>query len=250
VELEDGTPAFVKFGADPMLPVEIEVYRSVRAAFMPLLLGSHLGDGEGVLVIEDLSAATWPPPYPDDVDALLAAVEAIGDTPPPPGLRLLKAAEGTGWQRVADDPARFLTLGACSRPWLESALPTLIDAEPRATRVGEDFLHYDIWGANLCFADERVLLIDWGAAVRGDRRLDLAFTLFALRYEAGRSVSVDFPEEGAYAAELAVSQALQALEPLPAWAPPGSTLRTDQAAVVGPALAWAAEKLGLPPPTL
>ncbi len=88
-------------------------------------------------------------------------------------------------------------------------------------RVGDDLVHYDIWGGNICFQGDRPLLVDWGAAVRGDRRIDLAYALFTIRVEDGRAVAVDFPEEGAYAAEIAVSMALQALEPLPAWAPAG-----------------------------
>jgi hypothetical protein len=248
VELDDGSRAFVKAGDDPMLRMEVGVYRAVSGPFMPEVFGTYLDDGAAVLVLEDLSGAIWPPPYPEDVAPLLDAVAQVAEAPPPDGLPALRRRERPLWETVAEDPRPFLGLGACSRAWLDDALPALVEAERRAVKVGDELVHYDIWGANLCFDGPRALLVDWGAAVRGDPRVDLAFTLFALRFEAGRRLDVDFPEEGAYAAELAVSQALEATRPLPDWAPPDSTLRADQAAAVRPALLWAAEELGLAPP--
>lgn len=231
-----------------MLRVEVDVYRALRAPFMPELLGSHVDERLAVLAIEDLSSATWPPPYPEDVAPLMEAVRQVAAYEPPESVPALRPRETGLWERVAGSPEPFLSIGACSANWLRECLPALVAGERTLQRVGDDLVHYDIWGGNICFPGDRALLVDWGAAVRGDRRIDLAFAIFAIRVEAGRAIEVDFPEEGVYAAEIAVTMALQALEPLPPWAPPGSTLRKDQADLVAPALSWAAEKLGLPPP--
>jgi hypothetical protein len=65
-ELDDSTTAFVKAGAEEItsefLRDELRFYESVRAPFMPELLGLDEGDPP-LLLIEDLSAARWPPPW-------------------------------------------------------------------------------------------------------------------------------------------------------------------------------------------
>jgi hypothetical protein len=44
-------------------PVESEVYNEVSGAFMPTLVASEDHESVPVLVLEDLSAAQWPPPW-------------------------------------------------------------------------------------------------------------------------------------------------------------------------------------------
>ena len=66
-----------------MLRVEVDVYRALQAPFMPELLGSHVDERLAVLAIEDLSSATWPPPYPEDVAPLMEAVRQVAAYEPP-----------------------------------------------------------------------------------------------------------------------------------------------------------------------
>src|SRR5688572_27225404 len=58
---------FVKVGATPLtsqfLRREIQIYNTISGEFMPKLLASEDHEREPVLVIEDLSAHYWPPPW-------------------------------------------------------------------------------------------------------------------------------------------------------------------------------------------
>ena len=65
-EFDDGSTAFVKAGAEEVTSEfvrdELRFYESVAGPFMPQLLGMD-ADDPPLLVIEDLSAARWPPPW-------------------------------------------------------------------------------------------------------------------------------------------------------------------------------------------
>src|SRR5579862_7956765 len=58
---------FVKVGVTPLtgefLRREIHVYNSIRGGFMPTLVAWEDHEAEPILVIEDLSAHDWPPPW-------------------------------------------------------------------------------------------------------------------------------------------------------------------------------------------
>ena len=58
---------FAKVGATPLtcrfLSREIQVYKLLRGDFMPRLIASEDVESEPILVIEDLSAQHWPPPW-------------------------------------------------------------------------------------------------------------------------------------------------------------------------------------------
>jgi hypothetical protein len=84
--------------------------------------------------------------------------------------------------------------------------------------------------------------------VRGSRWIDVAFALLSLRVEGATPPSLDFPNEGPFAAALAGHLAVEAPAPLPDWAEPGSTLREAMAGDLAHALRWAAERLELAPP--
>ena len=81
VELEDGRRVFVKHALDDLaaawLRREHHVYAAVSAPFMPELVGWQ--DGESaLLVLEDLGAAHWPPPWRDgDVDERVADAREV-----------------------------------------------------------------------------------------------------------------------------------------------------------------------------
>jgi hypothetical protein len=248
VTLADGRTAFVKTAVDEdtggWLAAEQRVYATVRGPFMPRVLAT----GEGVLVLEDLSAAHWPPPWREgDVRAVLDALDALHALTPPPGLKHPQEVDDLrgGWPAVAADPEPFLALGLATPAWLEASLPTLLEAAGRAELDGDSVVHLDVRSDNLCLRDGRCLIVDWNWAARGNPQLDVAFWLPSLALEGGpepeRLGGDDMPELAALCAGFF---ACRAGLPEPSAA---HDLRAVQQAQLGVALPWAARALGLSP---
>jgi aminoglycoside phosphotransferase (APT) family kinase protein len=244
-----GGASFVKqaeeAGSLAMLRREALVYSSVSGSFLPAYVGFADSGERAMLAIEFLDNVVWPPPYPADVTPLFSAIEALADAVPPAGLPTQQQPISR-WKRVAADPAPFLSLGLCSRAWLERALPALLAAEREAVYEGEHLVHNDIYSGNVAFTARGAVLVDWGAAVKGSRWIDTAFAVLSVRVEGAVLPAVELPGEGDFAASLAGHFAVEALTPLPAWARPDSTLREDMAGDLAHALRWAAETLELP----
>jgi hypothetical protein len=118
---------------------------------------------------------------PGDVSPLFAALEQASSSTPPPELPAQRRK--SRWERIADDPEPFLGLGVCSRDWLERSLDELIAAETQADFEGDELVHNDVYSGNVCFRGDGAVLIDWGAAVRGSRWIDVAFALLSVRAE-------------------------------------------------------------------
>jgi hypothetical protein len=127
-------------------------------------------------------------------------------------------------------------------------LPTLIAAEHDAVDVGDELVHNDVYSGNVAFVGDRAVLVDWGAAAKGSRWVDVSFAILSVRVEGGNLPPVDLPNEGAHAASIAGHFALEAPKPPPDWTPPDSTLREDMIGDLKHALRWAAEALELPLP--
>ncbi|CAN5621047.1 hypothetical protein BH23CHL7_BH23CHL7_16540 [soil metagenome] len=259
VTLDDGRRVFVKAArGDAATPLRREALvlehldRLATAPFAARLLEWRDGD-PATLVTENLSAAHWPPPYPHDTGPLFEALDQLAVVDPPAGLTPLEewASDPTPrWTMVAGDPAPFLRLGVCSPAWLERNISALITAESRIDLRGDRLVHNDIYSGNVCFVAERAVLIDWGAAARGNPELDVAFAVLSVMAEGGRLPERELlRDEGAWAARLAGHNAVEAAAPLPGWADPSSTLRQDQLADIRVALPWAARALGLEPPS-
>jgi hypothetical protein len=249
VRTPEGT-AFVKEAADEgslsMLRREAIVYRELTGPFLPAFVGFADRGDRALLAIELLEDAHWPPPYPGDVTPLFDALELVALAAPPVEL----PAQGpwrSRWERIAADPEPLLGLGLCSREWLDRSLAALTAAEAAAVFEGDELSHSDVYSGNVGFTSRGAVLVDWGAAQRGSRWIDVAFALLSVRVEGGRVPAVEFPGEAAFAAALAGHFALEAPAPLPEWAEPGSTLREDMAGDLAHALRWAAELLELPP---
>ena len=253
VELHDGRTAFVKAGTETSARVQTEreatLLESVAADYMPRLYGTATVDDWSVLVLEDLSRAHWPPPYPDRGAALLEIVAEVAATPAPPGLRRRPEGRpfGTYWQRIAADPEPVVAHGLFSAAWLETALPTLEAAESSAQLAGNDFLHDDVWAGNVCYADRGAVLIDWASATIGDGRIDLAYALLSIRSSGDRPPPVDFPGEAAYAALIAGANAYHAAQPVDESIKHASVLREGWLYDLAFALDWASELLDLEP---
>lgn len=252
--LEDGRTVFVKSGSTPSARAQIErdgsIIEAVGAAFMPRVHGMVAHDGWSTLVLEDLSDAHWPPPYPDHGRALLDTVALVVDVAPPSGLSRRPAGRpfGTYWERIAADPEPVLAHRSFSRAWLEPCAPALAAAESRARLDGNDFLHDDVWHGNVCYSDRGAVLIDWASASIGDRRLDLAYALLSIRSTGATSPAVEFNDEAAYAALLAGANAYNAAQPVDESIARASVLREGWLHDLQYALVWVADLLGLPPP--
>ena len=247
-ETTDGL-VFVKEATNPgaleMLRREAVVYEGVRAPFLPALAGFADRGDRALLAIEYLEDARWPPPYPDDVGPLVDTIARVGSARPPAELPS-QGKWASRWEQVAEHPGPFLGLALCSHDWLHASLDELVAAESRAVFEGDELVHNDIYAANVAFAARGAVLVDWGAAVRGSRWIDVALAHLSVRVEGGPHLPTP-PEAHPFVAAFAGHFAVEAPAPLPDWAAPGSTLREDMKGDLAHALAWCVEVLELPP---
>lgn len=213
---------------------------------MPELLGWEEAELP-LLALEDLSAAHWPPPWsPVTVAAVLATLDAVAATRPPPGLGRLADDPPAGWDEVQRDPSAFLRLGLCSARWLDEALPALLEESAPSLLAGDALLHFDVRSDNLCIRDGKALLVDWNLACVGAAGFDVAFWLPSLALERGPTpaeIERARPEVAAFAPLVAGFFAARAGLPSPAGAP---AVRGFQLAQLEVALPWAVRALGLP----
>jgi len=250
VELAGGDSVFVNVALDDMaagwLRDEHRLYSSLEAPFLPRLVGWH--DGEAtLLVLEDLSDAEWPPPWREGrIDAVLATLELLAETRAPSGLPSLEGLRErlNGWELVAEDLEPLLATGLCSRAWLEEALPALREVAATCDLSGDSLVHLDVRSDNLCFRNDRVLLVDWNLACAGNPLVDLVGWLPSLRLEGGPESWKLLPDSGVLATLIAGYFASRAGLPTPPTAPRVRPFQRAQAEV---ALPWAARELGLPP---
>lgn len=249
IELGDGRKVFVKCATDDRssewLRYEHRVYQQVDSQWLPKMLVFQ--DSErSMLILEDLSACTWPPPWSQsDISAVRQTLAAVSRYPHPVGLRRVvesNCVEG-GWPEIARDPEPFLALQLCSRDWLESSLPRLLDAAEWLLLDGESLCHLDVRSDNICLRDGKAVLVDWNLAAVGNAQTDLAFWLPSLSAEGGpRPTSVaDIPP--GLVAIVAGFFASRAGLPEIRVAP---NVRRVQCLQLATALPWAVEVLGLP----
>ena len=251
VVLGDGRRAFVKVGldenAEEWLRGEYLVYSAVHAPFLPEFIGWH--DGEvTLLAIADLSDAHWPPPWePGQIEAVLAALDELHETPPPPGLPSIAAERDwlNGWELVAEDPEPLLSTGLCSAAWLDEAFLLLLETGRSCPIDGDAFLHLDVRSDNLCLRDGQAVLVDWNLAHVGDPLLDVVAWLPSLKLEGGPDPWELVSDSRGFAALIAGFFASRAGLPPPETAP---TVREFQRVQAEIALPWAATELGLPRP--
>jgi hypothetical protein len=253
VSFADGSTAFAKLGTTPAtaqwLRAEHAVYATLKGSFIARYLGYDEQPDRPLLLLEDLSAASWPPPWREkDLERLLDTLRRVAATPVARGaLPDLECDRGrfAGWLNVERDPAPFLSLGLCSEGWLMEALPSLLMAQDLALLSGSELVHGDLRSDNLCFLPERVVLVDWNGARRGNAALDLATLAPSLRLEGGPLPDELIPHEGPLAALVCGYFAANAgLRPI-ADAPMVRWIQLRQLRI---ALPWAARALGLTPP--
>jgi len=228
-----------------MLRAEARAYQAVSGAFMPAFLGWDDDAAQPLLLIEDLSAARWPPPWtPADIDQVLRETAALHRVRAElaPILETMPNLFG-GWGFVAKDPAPFLSLGLTSADWLRRALPALIEADAACARDARTVGHFDLRSDNVCFTDAGPKFVDWAAAALGNPALDLGGWLPSLQLEGGPSPEAILPGRPDVAAVLSGYFAARAGLPV---IPSAPRVRTIQAKQLACALPWVQRALDLP----
>lgn len=247
--LQDGNTVFIKCATTSLtaewLRKEYTVYTTLEAPFLCRQIAWEDTGEFPFLVLEDLSEATWPPPWTTrqislvrDMLVRLAALSL-------PGLLALEddVSLTDGWKEVAADPDPFLGLKIASRGWLERALPTLLAVDGKQVLRGEALTHTDVRSDNLCFLGDRVVLVDWNWTCRGHPSADLAFWLPSLETEGGPAPDILLPEGGPFGAVLSGYFAAHAGRPI---IPDAPLVRKVQLEQLHSALLWAVRTLGLP----
>lgn len=197
VEFDDGSGAFVKAATNESTASWLRQERRSLA-----IAGSRLGPDvlaweEGsrpLLVTADLSSAYWPAAgdtdgrtlwRPGDVEALLAALDALGDFGPlPDDLRAADWPE-PAWEKILTGPA-LVEAGLCSAGWADRNGGAIIAVDRRARSRGSALVHGDVRSDNVCFlADGSARLVDWSESGRGDPDHDLIQLLPTIHLEGG-----------------------------------------------------------------
>jgi len=199
---------FAKVATTPlsarMLRLEAANYQKLSGSFLPEFIGfEDDSGGQPALVIEDLSGASWPPPWSDaSVAAVLEQIEALHASTA--ALETFTAMHGSwtaGWKMVAADPAPFLGLGLVSGAWLDRALPKLLEAESACAVEGNAVCHFDLRSDNMCIAGAGPKFVDWSEACLANPLLDIGAWLPSLHFEGGpppETILPDAPEIAAW----------------------------------------------------
>jgi thiamine kinase-like enzyme len=245
------TSFFAKIGTTPLtsqfLRREMHVYNSVSGAFMPQLIAWEDHASAPILIIEDLSAAQWPPPWDDQrVELMLGQLHAMHHTQVSlASYAQVHGVRGANWPAVAADPVPFLSLGLADAPWLEAALPLLIRHEAQCSTDGDSLTHWDLRSDNMCITERRAIFVDWNHACVSNPGLDLGFWLPSLAYEGGPAPERILPDAPEIAAWVSGFFAARAGLPGISDAP---RVRLVQRQQLETALPWVARALDLPPP--
>jgi hypothetical protein len=231
------------------LRAEASVYEAVTAPFMPGI-EAWVDDGNRpFLVMEDLSACHWPPPWQDgQIAAVLETCAEIGQSAVPSGFAgtIDGALRRHYWPELAAHPEPLYRLGVASGEWFEMAFPQLVSAESVAVVEGGSLVHGDMRSDNLCFGAEIVKVVDWNWAFVGNPDIDVVAWLPSLQLERGP------PPWELKTGQAPLVARIAGFFLHHATMPPNPDVRGDlrefQRAQGSVALAWAAHELALPPP--
>ena len=256
VTLDDGQTVFAKVATDELttswLRDEHIVYQHLKGApYMPGYVGYHDDGEQPVLALEDLSGATWPPPWKtEDIAYLLSTLEQMWAATPPPDTA--SAADDAreisgGWDEIARDPDPFLALGLCSKAWLSEHLDALREGDDQRAFAGDALLHFDVRSDNVCFRpDGSAVLVDWNLVAIGNPQVDVVFWLPSMEAEGGPAPEAVLPDaDPRLVSTCAAFFCARAARPP---IPNAPTVREVQLVQARTALPWAARALGLAPP--
>lgn len=155
VFMVDGRTAIAKAATDQRTAEDVRYEHGVLSRyaldFMPRVVA--FADGElPLLVIEDLSDARWPPPWPA-VEPFFTIVDQLGEVDADADVLPLRDDKLPTWEQVLAKHEAVERMGGVPSGWLEMAAPVLAASAARATVEGTKLLHADIWHSNVCFAE-------------------------------------------------------------------------------------------------
>ncbi|MDX1692100.1 MAG: phosphotransferase [Acidimicrobiia bacterium] len=249
VEFATGPSLFVKASEGPggaAIRREAAVLEALSGSFHPHLIGFEDDDGYAIEVIEDLSSARWPPPYPDDVGGLYDALTELSEHAAPAGLRALERPPGSTWESLERTRGWVGDLAVCSNRWLDASIDALVAAERMFDPTGDDLVHNDLWSGNIAFQGDRCVFIDWAEAHRGAAFVDTGFAMLSLRSEGFRSTTPRFDGDAAFASWWSASLASRLTRGVESWLDP--TIEQGLHQDLFFALIWVSEVLDLPTP--
>jgi hypothetical protein len=253
VRFEDGSSAFVKAAVDAdterWLRVERTILSTLEEDFIPRTIAWAEEATHPVLMTEDLSYAHWPADQypvlwlPGQFDAMFRTLERVAATAAPETLPSAEQHYTPCWHRIAEAPERFLALGLCPERWYRDAIDGLVQAESALSLAGEALVHGDVRSDNVCFLGERMVLVDWSGASRGNPLLDKALVAGSIPLEGGPDPFDVMPDGGLFAAHQSGFLAWRALHPSEA---PNWLVKVFlRMALIQ--MRWAAQALDLPP---
>lgn len=253
VRFEDDSSAFVKAAVDAdterWLRTERIILSTLDEDFVPRTLAWVEEQPHPVLMTEDLSRAHWPADQfpvlwlPGQFETMFHTLERVAAAPAPETLPSAEQHYTPSWRRIAEAPDAFLALGLCPERWYLDAVDGLVEAESALSLAGEALVHGDVRSDNVCFVGERMVLVDWSGASRGNPLLDKALVAGSIPLEGGPDPFDVMPDGGLFAAHQSGFLAWRALHPSGA---PNWLVRVFlRLAVIQ--MRWAAQALDLPP---
>ena len=251
VSLADGSSVFIKVATTELtagwLRNEQRIYQALSGPFMPAYIGWDDHPAFPLLMLEDLSAAFWPPPWSEErIAQVVEMLNAVANTPVPVPLASSGVFEALiqGWANVAQEPESFLSLGLVSDSWLQQALPILLNQPYEEAVAGDALLHLDVRSDNICFKADQAILIDWNNACLGNPKLDFGGWLPSLAAEGGPRPETILPDGQVIAALVCGYFASRAGRPK---IPDAPHVRDIQRVQLKTALPWTIRALDLPP---
>ena len=184
--LADGSTAFVKTPTNDvtrfMLLAEIAAYEAIGPQpFCPRVLDAS----PERIVLEDLRHGHWPPPWRDgDIARVLATMAHVEAT----NVRALPTFS-EGWNGDVHMWSGVDVDAVSARGFEREVVSRLTEAgqaiETDASFDGDALVHGDVRSDNLCILDDRVVLVDWNGACRGQPGVDVTFWAPSLTLEGG-----------------------------------------------------------------
>ncbi|MGA7280488.1 MAG: phosphotransferase, partial [Acidimicrobiia bacterium] len=170
---DDGSHLFVKAATNEHSAAEIlneiALLRAIDAPYMPEVRGM-VTEPMPILLLEDLSHWHWPEPYPSNLAPLERALDDLRSRSKPKELDLVRLT-GPSIEMINGIVEHAVSATPALAPWLSSCAGAIIEAATRPTS-GSALVHSDLWYSNLCFLDDRVVIVDWSHARIGSPWFD------------------------------------------------------------------------------
>ena len=172
-----------------MISEEIIFYEVAKKRdFLPEYFGGCSNGRFSSILIEDLSSCSWAPPWDaDKINGVVFSLERLKTSNIPEISRKVSDFKSylLGWHKVRDNPVFIKESNICDMGWLEKKMPLLIKLSEQALHDSTDLIHFDVRSDNVCFKNNRALLLDWTWYCRGAFDLQLASWALTLSLEEG-----------------------------------------------------------------